>query len=289
MQGSDPMQYGYPVIAATLVAMLELAHFSLAGRTALVGGATQGIGKAIALEFAKLGASVVAMGRNPDGLARTLESLEVLPRSDSQHHATLEADLDDWKSLESKVHAFLASRGPVEILVHNGGGPAAGPAIEASPEHFARGFEHHLLCGQILVQALAPSMRERGYGRIVNIISTSVITPIRGLGVSNTIRGAVANWARTLAVELAPHSITVNSILPGFTRTARLEALFKGRANRAGASLAEVEQDAMKSVPMKRFADPEEIARVAAVLASPAASDLTGVNLPVDGGRLALG
>ncbi len=269
--------------------MLELDHFSLAGRTALVGGATQGIGKAIALEFAKLGASVVAMGRNPDGLAKTLEALDTLPRSGSQHHATLEADLDDWKGLEAKVHGFLASRGPIEILVHNGGGPAAGLAIEASPEHFLRGFEHHLLCGQILVQALAPSMRERGYGRIVNIISTSVVTPIRGLGVSNTIRGAVANWARTLAVELAPHSITVNSILPGFTRTARLEALFKGRASRAGASVAEIEDDAMRGVPMKRFAEPEEIARVAAFLASPAASYLTGVNLPVDGGRLALG
>lgn len=269
--------------------MLELEHFSLAGRTALVGGATQGIGKAIALAFAKLGASVVAMGRNPDGLAKTLEALDTLPRSDAQRHASLEVDLDDWRSLEAKVHAFLASRGPIEILVHNGGGPAAGFAIEASPEHFLRGFEHHLLCGQILVQALAPSMREQGYGRVVNIVSTSVVTPIRGLGVSNTIRGAVANWARTLAVELAPHSITVNSILPGFTRTARLESLFKGRASRAGSSVAEVEDDAMRGVPMKRFADPEEIARVAAFLASPAASYLTGVNLPVDGGRLALG
>ena len=210
--------------------MNESNHFSLAGRTALVGGATQGIGKAIAIEFARLGASVVAMGRNPDGLARTLEDLRNLPDIDSQRHETLRIDLDDWKSVEPAVHGFLASRGPIEILVHNGGGPAAGPAIEASPEHFARAFEHHLLCGQILAQAVAPGMRDRGYGRIVNVISTSVVTPIRGLGVSNTIRGAVANWARTLAVELAPFSITVNSILPGFTRTARLEALFKGRA-----------------------------------------------------------
>ena len=139
------------------------------------------------------------------------------------------------------------------------------------------------------MQAIAPGMRERRHGRIVNVISTSVVTPIRGLGVSNTIRGAVANWARTLAVELAPFGITVNSILPGFTRTARLEAIFKGRASRGGSSVAEVEEDALRGVPMRRFAEPEEIARVAAFLASPAASYLTGVNLPVDGGRLALG
>lgn len=269
--------------------MSETNPFSLAGRTAIVGGATQGIGRAIALELARLGASVVAMGRNPDGLAKTLGALDALPRSDSQRHASLEVDLDDWRSLGGRVHAFLASRGPVEILVHNGGGPPAGPAIEASPDHFARAFEHHLLCGQILVQAIAPGMRERRHGRIVNVISTSVVTPIRGLGVSNTIRGAVANWARTLAVELAPHGITVNSILPGFTRTARLEAIFKGRASRGGSSVAEVEEDALRGVPMRRFAEPEEIARVAAFLASPAASYLTGVNLPVDGGRLALG
>jgi 3-oxoacyl-[acyl-carrier protein] reductase len=124
---------------------------------------------------------------------------------------------------------------------------------------------------------------------VVNVTSTSVVTPIRGLGVSNTVRAAVANWARTLAVELAPFGITVNTILPGFTRTARLEALFEGRARRAGATLQEVESDAMRLVPMARFAAPEEIAAVAVFLASPAASYVTGVNLPVDGGRLALG
>jgi 3-oxoacyl-[acyl-carrier protein] reductase len=185
------------------------------------------------------------------------------------------------------AHKHVGAHGPVHILINNTGGPPAGALIEASQDDLAKAFNQHVLANQALVQAVAPGMRDAKYGRIINIISTSVITPIKGLGVSNTIRGAVANWARTLAHELAPFGITVNNVLPGYTATNRLSALLQGRANRAGSTLSEVEEQIKATIPMRRFADPSEIAAVVAFLASPAASYVSGVNLPVDGARLA--
>ena len=264
----------------------QAAHLPLLGRHAFVCGATQGIGKATALAMAAAGATVTACGRNDQGLVRTLEEL---PRPAAQKHWTVEVDFSSSRDVDMAARAHLASAGPVHILLNNTGGPPAGSAIEARPEDFTKAFEMQLLSAHALVQCFAPGMREVGYGRIVNITSTSVVTPIRGLGVSNTVRAAVANWARTLAVELAPFGITVNTILPGFTRTARLESLFEGRARRSGVTQQEVEADAMRLVPMGRFATADEIAAVAVFLASPAASYVTGVNMPVDGGRLALG
>lgn len=261
-------------------------HFPLAGRHAFVCGATQGIGRATAVAMAAAGATVTVCGRNDQGLMRVMEEMS---RAAGQKHWSVEVDFRSAREVEFAAQTHLKSAGPVHILVNNTGGPAPGPAVEAKSEDFLRAFEMHLLSSQALVQVFAPGMREARYGRIVNIASTSVVTPIRELGVSNTIRAAVANWARTLAVELAPFGITVNTILPGYTKTARLDALFEGRARRAGMTIPEVEADALRTVPMGRFGAPEEIAAVALFLASPAGSYLTGVNLPVDGGRLALG
>lgn len=257
---------------------------SLEGMNAIVCGSTQGIGRAIAVEFARLGATVTLMARNADGLAKVLAEL---PRDRQQAHRTVETDFADWKSVQQKAAAHVAAHGPIHILVNNTGGPPAGPAFEASPEDYLKAMSQHVACNQALVQVVAPGMRDAKYGRIINVISTSVLMPIKGLGVSNTVRAAVANWARTLAAEVAPLGITVNNVLPGFTRTARLESLIKGRASRAGSTPEEVERDMIGSVPAKRFGAPEEIAAVAAFLASPAAAYVNGVNLPVDGGRLA--
>ena len=262
------------------------ASLPLLGRHAFVCGATQGIGKATAIAMAAAGATVTACGRNDQGLIRTLEEL---PRAAGQKHWSVEVDFSSSRDVELAARTHVETAGPVHILLTNTGGPPAGSAIEARAEDFTKAFEMHLLSAHALVQCFAPGMREARHGRIINVTSTSVVTPIRGLGVSNTIRAAVANWARTLAVELAPFGITVNTILPGFTRTARLESLLDGRARRAGVSLQEVEADAMRLVPMGRFAAPEEIAAVAVFLASPAASYLTGVNLPVEGARLPQG
>lgn len=250
-------------------------------------GSTQGIGKACAMELARLGASVTLVARNEEALAIAQRELPA-PGGAAQKHRHLVADFTDWQALREKVAAHTAAHGPVHILINNTGGPPAGPAFEARPEEYLRGFQMHILCNQVLVQAAAPGMREAGYGRIINIISTSVIQPIRGLGVSNTIRGAVGNWARTLAAELAPFGITVNNILPGFTDTARLQSLFRGRAERSGTSIEEVREQALATIPARRLGRPEEIAAVAGFLATPAAAYVNGVNLPVDGGRLAV-
>ncbi len=259
-------------------------HWSLAGRRALVSGSTQGIGKAIAIALAEAGATVDLLARNADGLTKVLQEL---PTPDGQQHGTVIADFGDWRALERVAHEHVRKVGAIHILVNNTGGPPAGLAIDARPEDYVTALSMHIACFQALAQACVPGMREAGYGRIINITSTSVVMPIKGLGVSNTVRAAVGNWTRTLASELGRFGITVNNILPGFTKTARLEALFKGKATRAGTSIDEVERDAIATIPANRLGAPSEIAAVAAFLASDAASYVNGVNLPVDGGRLA--
>lgn len=263
----------------------ESSGMCLRGRHALVGGSTQGIGRACAEAFARAGASVTLVGRNQQGLDAVLPGLHV---GQGAQHRSLCLDYSDWRAVGKGVDGLVAASGPVHIVLHNTGGPAPGAAIDAQPEDFARGFDLHVLTGQAIVRACAPGMRSAGYGRIINITSTSVITPIRGLGVSNAVRAAVANWARSLAGELAPWGITVNTILPGFTRTARLDAIFKGRAARSGSTIEEIERAAIATIPAGRLGEAAEIASVATFLASPAASYVTGVNLPVDGGRTAM-
>jgi 3-oxoacyl-[acyl-carrier protein] reductase len=256
----------------------------LEGRRAIVCGSTQGIGRACAVALASAGAEITLVARHAEGLDQVRGELAT---EYGQRHEIVQADFADWRSVREAVAAHVEERGPVHVLVNNTGGPPAGPAFEADPEAFASAFAQHVLCNQVLVQTVAPGMRDAGYGRIVNIISTSVITPIRNLGVSNTVRGAVANWAKTIAAELGPFGITVNNVLPGFTATARLASLIRGRASRAGREVEEVESEMKSDVPARRFAQPEEIAAVVVFLASPGASYVNGVNLPVDGGRLA--
>ncbi len=253
-------------------------NLSLEGRQALVGGASQGIGRAAAFALAELGASVTCLARD----AAALEAVRrELPASHGQRHSVVIADFDKPAELQAAVSGLK----DITILVNNTAGPPGGPASAAAASEFETAFRRHLICGQVMVQALVPFMKAAKFGRIVNVISTSVKEPIAGLGVSNTIRGAVAAWAKTLAGELGAFGITVNSVLPGSTRTGRLAAIFEARSAKSGKSLAEVEAEAIAEVPMGRVADASEIANVIAFLCSPAASYVTGVNLPVDGGR----
>jgi 3-oxoacyl-[acyl-carrier protein] reductase len=251
----------------------------LEGKRALVCGSSQGIGHAAAAALAEAGAAVILLARNRKALEAARDGLS------GHGHAVLVADFADPAAVRDTVAAHLAAQGPVQILVNNTGGPPGGPAHTAEPEAFLVAFRQHLLVNQLLVQAVVPGMRAGGYGRIINVISTSVKEPIPNLGVSNTIRGAVASWAKTLAGELGAYGITVNNVLPGFTRTARLQSLFAAQAKRFGKTVAEVEVEARAAIPLARFAEPEEIAAAIAFLASPLAGYVNGINLPVDGGR----
>ena len=258
-------------------------NLDLTDKKAIVCGSTDGIGKACAIELADLGATITLVARNEEKLKQTLGEL---PTSVGQKHDHLRADFQQPDYLKAVLKEYVSHQNEIHILVNNTGGPPAGPAHEASLDAFRKGFEMHVIGNQILVQSVLPKMKNAGYGRIINIISTSVKEPIPGLGVSNTIRGAVGNWAKTLSKELGPYGITVNNILPGSTETGRIRDLIKNRASSQGKSPEEVEQNMKDQIPVGRFAEPVEIGYAVAFLASAAAAYITGVNLTVDGGKM---
>ena len=246
---------------------------NLEGKRAVVCGSTQGIGKASAFELALLGASVTLIARNEKKLVEVMGELKTSGR---QQHNYLVADFDFPNDLKKVVNHF-ASTQVSHILVNNTGGPPAGLAIDAPVEEYLKAFQSHLVCNQILVQALVPGMKEQNYGRIINIISTSVKTPIQGLGVSNTIRGAVANWSKTLSVELGPFGITVNNVLPGASMTQRIVSVLQEKSNKTGKSLEELKREMISEIPARRISEPHEVAAAVAFLASPAASYINGI------------
>jgi 3-oxoacyl-[acyl-carrier protein] reductase len=257
-------------------------NLDLRSKNALVCGSTQGIGKASAIELALLGANVTLLARNEEALKAALKELDA---SKGQKHNYLVADFSDTTGLRTAAEKFVASSGPIHILVNNTGGPKGGPITEAKPEEFTQTFSNHLVCNHILVQTVLEGMKTEKYGRIINIISTSVKQPLKGLGVSNTIRAAVGNWAKTLSLELAPFAITVNNVLPGMTNTQRLRDLIAARAKTGGKTEKEVEQHMLSEIPAGRLAEANEIAAAVAFLATPAAAYINGTNVTVDGGR----
>lgn len=258
-------------------------NLDLTGKNAIVCGSTQGIGKAIAVELANLGANIILIARNQEKLIAVKNVLDV---SKNQNHHFLVVDFAIPAQLKIVLDDYIEiNEIEINILVNNTGGPAGGLIEDAKPEEFIHAFSNHLLCNHILVQAVKEGMKNSGYGRIVNIISTSVKQPLNGLGVSNTIRGAVANWSKTLANELGEFGITVNNVLPGATDTGRLQSIMEVNATKNGKSVGEIKKHMANEVPLKRIAQPEEIANAVAFLVSPAASYISGINLPVDGGR----
>jgi 3-oxoacyl-[acyl-carrier protein] reductase len=252
----------------------------LKNKNALVCGSTQGIGKATAMALAHEGANVTLVARNRDKLKAVLAELP-----NNANHSLIVVDFSNPRELQEQVIKFIEKKHGFHILINNTGGPRSGDILNASLEEFENAFTQHLKCNHVLAQATIPFMKEEGYGRIINIISTSVKEPIPGLGVSNTIRGAVGNWSKTLSIELGAFGITVNNVLPGFTETERLNEIIQIKANGAGTSFEEMSEIMKNYTPAKRFAKPEETANVITFLASKAASYVNGINVPVDGGR----
>lgn len=251
------------------------------GKNALVCGSSKGIGRASAVALAQLGANVTLVARSASIMAELIEDLD---NSQGQRHDFLQADFTDSKDLKKKITGLTSGK-TIHILINNTGGPAGGPITEAKIEEFQQAFHNHLVCNHLLTLAVVKGMKSAGYGRIINIISTSVKQPIPGLGVSNTTRGAVASWAKTMAGELAPFGITVNNVLPGMTSTDRLQEIIDANAAKKGTTADTVSAAMISEIPAGRFADAAEIAAGVAFLASPAASYITGINLPIDGGR----
>ncbi len=256
-------------------------NLDLTGKYALIGGGSKGLGLASATELAEMGATVTLVSRTESDL---VQAVGKLPTPKGQKHDHLALDYDQPELVRQAVRKKLETQA-YHILVNNTGGPPAGPIRLAKVEEFEVAFRRHLLVNQILSQLLMPGMRADGYGRIINVISTSVKQPLSGLGVSNTVRAAVANWAKTLASEVAPFGITVNNVLPGATRTERLADIIRNKSGKSGLSEEDTISAMEAEIPMGRFAQPEEFGAAVAFLASPAAAYITGINLPVDGGR----
>jgi len=260
---------------------MQKTKVNLKGKRVLIGGGSQGIGFAISELFAMAGSTCVLVARDEMQLK---EAVSKLDSSNNQKHDYISLDMKDLESIENKIGAFVQEN-PIDILVNNSGGPAGGPIMDAKVTAFQEAFKQHLLANQLITSLVVPHMKSQAWGRVINIISTSVKAPLKGLGVSNTIRGAVGNWSKTLANELAKDGICVNNVLPGATLTKRLEEIIANKSEKTGKSIEEIEQQMLAEIPLGRFAQPEEVAYAALFLASDWANSINGINLPVDGGR----
>lgn len=249
---------------------------TLAGKHALVLGSSQGIGRACAIALAETSCRVTVVARSEEKLAKVLELLG------PGKHQALVCDLSQPQAVDRLIQQLKSD---IDIIVNNSGGPKPGLLSEADPQELVDAFYQHVIASQKILQACLNGMKERGFGRVINIISTSVKAPLPGLGVSNTIRGAMANWSKTLANELGSFGITVNNILPGFTETDRLESIIEKRQKSTKQDRQQVVTAMQSQVPVRRFAKPEELAQACVFLASHEASYINGINLPVDGGR----
>ena len=257
-------------------------NLDLSNKTALVCGASQGLGLACATELALLGANIIAASRSEDKLRSAVKELDT---SKGQRHQFVVLDLSEPGTVKQAISPHIADGKVIHILINNAGGPPSGPMIDTDAVAIETAFRTHVISSHLLAQLLVPGMKAAGFGRIINIVSTSVKQPINGLGISNLVRAAVANWAKTLANEIAAFGITVNNVLPGFTNTDRLNYLFSKQAGEQGVTTEDIFEETVAAIPVKRVGEPAEFGAAVAFLCSPAAAYINGINLPVDGGR----
>jgi len=258
-------------------------NLDLTNKTALVCGASQGLGFACATELALIGANIIAVSRNEDRLQSAIKNLDT---SKGQQHNFLAMDLSNPGEVKQTVNTFLSKGNTIHILINNAGGPPSAPIIETDAAEIEKAFRTHVISSHILAQLLVPGMKAAGFGRIVNITSASVKEPINGLGISNLVRAAVANWAKTLANEISSFGITINNVLPGYTNTDRLDYLFSKQATAQGTDKEDIYKKMAATIPVGRLGEPAEFGAAVAFLCSPAAAYINGINLPVDGGRM---
>lgn len=257
-------------------------NLDLTNKTALVCGASQGLGLACATELALLGANVIAVSRSEEKLQTVINNFDT---SKGQQHSYLAMDLSNPDAVKEKVNAFITEGNVIHILINNAGGPPSAPMIDTDAAEIEKAFRTHVISSHVLAQAVVPGMKDAGFGRIINIVSTSVKQPINGLGLSNLVRAAVANWAKTLANEISRFGITINNVLPGYTNTDRLSYLFSKQAKDQGVQKEDILQKNEAAIPAGRMGEPGEFGAAVAFLCSPAAAYINGINLPVDGGR----
>jgi 3-oxoacyl-[acyl-carrier protein] reductase len=257
-------------------------EISLKGKNALIGGASRGLGKAIAMQLAQCGANVTLMARNSEKLIAVLAEL---PANDGQQHNCLVVDFADFEQFKLIIAAWFQDN-KVDILVNNTNGPTAGGVLDKTIGDYQQAFDLLFKTVCFLSMEAIKGMQASKYGRIINLSSISVKEPLQNLVLSNSIRSAVISWAKTLARELAPMGITVNNILTGYFDTERLDEINLLQSERKGIPLDTYKKAMTQDIPMQRFGRPEEFGHLVAFLASDYAAYITGINLPIDGGLL---
>ena len=258
-------------------------NLNLENKNAIVCASSQGLGKAAAIDLAKEGVNLAICSRNQEKIDKAKE--EILLKTDHNVKViALKADLDSLEDIQIFLQEVEHSLGEVDILVNNTGGPPPSTFEQISDEDWQNAFNSTMMSAIRLSRAVVPNMKKKEWGRIINISSVSVKTPVNGLFLSNSLRMGVLGWAKALADELAAHGITVNTVCPGYTRTERVEAILESQSSSSGLSKEEIEKTIADNIPMRRVGEAEDLAGLITFLASEKANYMTGLAVQVDGG-----